>query len=570
MSKKKKKTKSVSKTDAVLSEKADKNDHPVQSLNDVDIIDEKSNDKKTDLDESVQEADDAKQNTEEYIDKNRENEGSSYLNELDNLSGEQTATINDEQPVNEQPSDISTESYNDNSNETDTRKNRIIPIAMISIIAAVLAFLLILLPLIKKSDAAVKMSEGKNEEAIRELYGVIPLFGVGDLKDKALDNIIYEIAEHIQEKNPKFSSDRFAIKSINDSSVEINNDYETVNFTVNYANDDASALVTCHAEKSFNGSEWVLDKCDIVSADYLVQKECDQSVPDEVVAVKYPGAVFVEKTAKEQLHQSFVYEYKTIDEDNPFYYANNRVDVLCAYNMAENKWVVAETKESVVSTEEIPLKEFTTAIFTIKLPEAWVMRVNENSSTSDYNGEHHEYYNYSYSWFASKEEALAFNEKDGGTDLLYIGAYGDSGTAPYESNDYNYTTVNTSSLGKGKLFEHSYNDIHYYNISFTPVIKGIKFSFYASTRYMDSDHLVYLLNQLKMKTTTYRLEVLVKRLNIRPYASTYGDPIGTVAQGQKLIATEAMDNYEGYRWYKIGEGQWVADLDGEYLKVTYR
>ena len=483
---------------------------------------------------------------------------------------EQQDTVKDN-PVDENKTeDLKPEENTDleKPSEELKKKDNLIPIAMILIIAFVLVFLIVLLPLSKKNSALEKIENGQNEEAIAELSGIVPLFGINDLKQEAMNNIIYELAEELQRRNQKFSSDNFSIDSINDSTVDIFDDYEEANFVVNYSNKNASAVVNCHAEKTYDGSVWQTDKLDIVSAEYLVNKECDQSVPDETISKEYQDAEFVEKTEKEQLHQTFVYEYKSIDEENPFYYAINRLNVLCTYNMAENKWVVAEVKKSIVSTEEIPYKEFTTSIFKISLPEAWYLKMYESSWSHEYDGEHHESYSYSYNWFVSKEDSLKYSEKDGGPTLLTISISADNYNTPYQSNNPG-KSINSTSFGKGKLYEYNYNDFYSYSLSFNPTIKGLTSSMYVSSGFTDPDALIDILNNAKLKNTTYNLEVLVKKLNIRQWGSTNSQVVGSASKGQKYTATEVQDNYDGYRWYRIDEEKWMADLDGEYLKVTY-
>ena len=449
------------------------------------------------------------------------------------------------------------------------QENRI-PVILVSIIIVTIVFLFVFLPLLKKNNAANYVKEGKNEEALAELSGIVPLFGINDLKKEAETNIVFCLAEELQKTNSKFSADHFKIESITDSTVNLNNDSEKVDFIVTYSNKDASATLTCNAEKSFNGNEWATDKIDIINAEYMVNKDCEESVPNDAVIQKYPDAVFARKGDKEQLYQNFIYTFRSIDNDNPFYYANNEVEVLCTYNISNNKWVVAEMQKTVVSTEEIPFKEFATSIFRIMLPEAWIMKMYEYSYEYDYNDEHRVSYSYSYSWFANKEDMMAYSEKDGGSSLLDIRISADNYNNSYNSyNSNNSVTVNSSALGKGRMREDSFNNTRYCSMTFNPKIKGLTSYFDVNTQFADSDKLLDILNQIKIRNTTYTVEVLISELRIRSYASTSSNIVGHVRKGQKYKATEACDDYQGYRWFKIGENQWIEDLYGEYLSVKY-
>ena len=449
-------------------------------------------------------------------------------------------------------------------------KENVLPAFLISIIAFTVAFLLLLLPLIKRSSAINEMKEGRNEQALTELSGVVPLFGINTLKKEAQTNIIMNLAEELQKTNPKFSADHFKIESINNNSVDLSNDFEVVDFSVIYSNKDVSATLDCIAERRFDGNEWKTDSLEIVGTDYLINNECDESVSKETVLQKYPDALFVKKGEKEQLHQSFIYSFKSIDEDDPFKYANNEVDVLCTYNLANSKWVVAEMQKTVVSTEDIPFKEFSTSIFKIMLPEAWIMKMYEYYHENDYNDEHHISYNYNYYWFANKEDMMSYSEKDGGSSLFQIRISGNNyGNSYYYGNSNNSVSVSSNVLGKGKMTESSFNGTNLCSMTFNPKIKGISSYFDISSEYADSDKLLEIINQLKIRNSTYSIEVLVNELRIRSYASTSSQIVGHVRKGQKYKATEASDDYQGYRWFKIGDNQWIADLDGEYLSVKY-
>ena len=483
---------------------------------------------------------------------------------------------NDELKVSEDPVNKKTVFFSNLKNLPNKlkdiygNKENLLPAFLISIIAFTLAFLLILLPLIKRNSAINEMKEGRNEQALSELSGVIPLFGINTLKKEAQTNIIINLAEELQKTNPKFSADHFKIESINNSSVNLSNDFEMVNFSVIYSNKDVSAALDCIAERRFDGNEWKTDSLEIVGTDYLINNECDESVSKEAVLQKYPDAEFVKKGEKEQLHQSFIYSYKSIDEDDPFKYANNEVDVLCTYNLANSKWVVAEMQKTVVSTEDIPFKEFSTSVLKIMLPEAWIMKMYEYYHENDYNDEHHISYDYNYYWFANKEDMMSYSEKDGGSSLFQIRISGNNyGNSYYYGNSNNSVSVSSSVLGKGKMSESSYNGTKLCIMNFNPKIKGMTSYFDVSSEYADSDKLLEIINQIKIRNATYSIEVLVNELRIRNYASTSSQIVGHVRKGQKYKATEASDDYQGYRWFKIGDNQWIADLDGEYLNVKY-
>lgn len=64
-------------------------------------------------------------------------------------------------------------------------------------------------------------------------------------------------------------------------------------------------------------------------------------------------------------------------------------------------------------------------------------------------------------------------------------------------------------------------------------------------------------------TVTVELE----SINIRDAASTSGNALGKATQGTTYTVL-ATSSGEGYTWYEIGEGKWIADSNGEWVTYT--
>ena len=65
----------------------------------------------------------------------------------------------------------------------------------------------------------------------------------------------------------------------------------------------------------------------------------------------------------------------------------------------------------------------------------------------------------------------------------------------------------------------------------------------------------------------FQIENIAGTINIRSIPSTKGDVIGKYELGQKVFAFEKT-SAEGYTWYRIGDGQWVADQNGEWISIV--
>ncbi len=63
-----------------------------------------------------------------------------------------------------------------------------------------------------------------------------------------------------------------------------------------------------------------------------------------------------------------------------------------------------------------------------------------------------------------------------------------------------------------------------------------------------------------------KIENITGKINIRSLPSTNGEKLGSFAKGEIVYAFETKEA-EGYTWYRIGTDRWVADKNGEWIKV---
>lgn len=61
--------------------------------------------------------------------------------------------------------------------------------------------------------------------------------------------------------------------------------------------------------------------------------------------------------------------------------------------------------------------------------------------------------------------------------------------------------------------------------------------------------------------------VLVEKLNIRTAPSVSADSVGHAEQGAVYEYTSVTQS-DGYTWYQLADGTWIADKDGQYLSVS--
>lgn len=70
-----------------------------------------------------------------------------------------------------------------------------------------------------------------------------------------------------------------------------------------------------------------------------------------------------------------------------------------------------------------------------------------------------------------------------------------------------------------------------------------------------------------VSTSIGTLTVNIESINIRDTAATTGNALGQATQGTQYTVL-ASQTGEGYTWYEIGENQWIADSNGEWVTFT--
>jgi hypothetical protein len=87
----------------------------------------------------------------------------------------------------------------------------------------------------------------------------------------------------------------------------------------------------------------------------------------------------------------------------------------------------------------------------------------------------------------------------------------------------------------------------------------------------DDPALVELLESLEVNDCFGTVTVEADEINIRDYNSTDSDIVGTARKGEtyKVYSISYTNDYTGgYTWYNIGELEFIADKDGEWVEYT--
>ena len=84
---------------------------------------------------------------------------------------------------------------------------------------------------------------------------------------------------------------------------------------------------------------------------------------------------------------------------------------------------------------------------------------------------------------------------------------------------------------------------------------------------MTIEELQPIIDSIVIGNYNYKLSVIKGPINIRNDHSTKTGAIVSKANvGNAFTSNRAMFN-EGYTWFNIGENKWIADSNGEWLKI---
>ena len=422
------------------------------------------------------------------------------------------------------------------------------------VLALILLLIFVFIPLFKEQSANNLYSKGQYEKAINTLDGMNNRKRSSEIIDKCEYGIALKTAEHILNNDPEFKNKDFKVEEISEyrSSLDYGNKTENASFNAKITGKDYSLINSYVANNALmNDGNWNVLSYSLENSQVIPNKKSNKEIVDSQVLKDYPKAVFKETIDNNPAEIEYIYEISTYD--NPLYRTINSIHVKDIYDKDSNSWKIASISKDVIDNQLINKTTFKTSVLTVDLPETWIVVRRENEYTYTVDGSDRTDYSYSYDFYFDESKTES---------VLGISTYY-SDYLTYNSSTGDSNLITSKNIGKG-----SYS-IYNKNISatFWPTIRNKKAYLYVNSHNISVEELQEIVDSIVIKDNKYSIRVIAKGdVNIRDDSSVKsGKVISKAKPNDTFTATRAVVN-EGYTWYLIGNGRWIAD-DGTWLEV---
>lgn len=336
------------------------------------------------------------------------------------------------------------------------------------------------------------------------------------------------------------------------NSLDYKGKNEATSFVAEYVNDRFTyrGTYTANIAKKDSG-EWEITVYSKKGFQIIPVKKPSKVMAGSVVVEKYPEARY--KETRQISESEVVYVFELMTYDKPLYRTGYEIGVNYTYDIPGDTWKMVELKEELTESTQIPLKQFSSSIFSINLPESWLMDRNEEVHLRSNKNPDQADHDYIYTFYADKEKknvamkisaSFAFDKKA-------------SVISGKES-------ISGKKIGEGSLSQTG-NTI---KVSFQPKVKGMNCDFIIEGYGISKDELQKIIDTIVIGERRYRIAVIAEGIvNIRSeYSTKTGKIVSKAKTGDTFLAHRAILS-EGLTWYEIDENQWIADNNGEWLLV---
>ena len=327
---------------------------------------------------------------------------------------------------------------------------------------------------------------------------------------------------------------------------------EVTSFVAEYKNDRFTyrGSYTASIIKKDDGA-WDVTAYSKKGYEIIPVKKPSKVMAGSAIVEEYPEARY--KETRKISESEVIYVFEMFSWDKPLYKTGYEISAACSYDIESNSWKLGEIQNELKESEEIPFKKFVTSIFTIDLPESWIITRNEEIETKKVKTTEYADYNYIYTFYSDLERDR---------ELMKISVHFSSENK--SSSSYGKSTINGKNIGTGVYSESGAA----YNLSFHPKIRKMNSSFEISGYGINREELQRIVDTVAIIDHHYKLTVVPEGVfNIRDeFSSKTGKVVATAKQGDQFTASRAVYS-EGYTWYSITDSKWIADKDEEWLLV---
>lgn len=434
------------------------------------------------------------------------------------------------------------------------KKKRKWPIILLLIILLLAGLLWYAFPYIRIYTGNFLYNHGRYEDAIALVQGMEGNEEAGHIIEDCTYKIAEKAAQHILNNDKELKEYGMKLEKVYDdqNALDYENKNEISSFVAEYKNDRFTYKGSYVASviKKDDGT-WKVTAYSEKEKQIVPVKKPSKVLAGSSIVAEYPEARY--KETKQTSESEVIYVFEMLSWEKPLYKTGYEISARCSYDIQSDSWKLNEIQKELKKSEEIPFRTFTTSIFTIKLPESWIITKNEAIETKKVRTTEYTEYKYNYTFYPDLERD---------TELMNISV--SFSLDKKSSSNGAKNTLTGKNVGVGAYSEGNGT----YSVSFQPKIRKMNSSFVISGYGIEKEELQKIIDSIVIVDHHYKLTVVPEGVfNIRDdYSSKSGKVVATAKQGDKFTASRAVFN-EGYTWYDVAEGKWIADKDGEWLLV---
>lgn len=336
------------------------------------------------------------------------------------------------------------------------------------------------------------------------------------------------------------------------NSLDYKGKNEVASFVADYTNDRFTYRGTYAASivKKGDGA-WDITAYSEKDHQIIPVKKPSKVLAGSAIVEEYPEARY--KETRQVSESEVIYVFEMFSWDKPLYKTGYEISSRCSYDIETDSWKLDDIQKELKESEEIPFKKFVTSVFTIDLPESWIITRNEEIETKIVKTTEYKEYKYTYAFYTDIERD---------TELMKI-------SVEFSSDMKNTSIIGSNTITGKRIGIGTYSAINNtYNLSFQPKIREMNSTFMISGYGISKEELQKIVDSIVIVDHHYKLTVIPEGVfNIRDdFSSKDGKVVATAKQGDQFTASRAVFS-EGYTWYSITDSKWIADKDGEWLLV---
>lgn len=467
----------------------------------------------------------------------------------------ETETVKPEEPLEDKASltnEAGEEKANEKKEKKPSKRKKRWPFVLLLILLLLAGILWYASPYIRIYTGNYLYNQGRYEDAIALVKGMTENEEAMHIIEDCDYKIAERTADYILNNDKELRELGLKLERVYDqkNSLDYKGKNEVTSFVAEYVNDRFTyrGSYIANTLKKDDGT-WDVTVYSQKDHQIIPVKKPSKVMAGSAIVEEYPEARY--KETRQISESEVVYVFEMFSWEKPLYKTGYEISSKCSYDIETDSWKLDDIQKELKESEEIPFKKFVTSIFTIDLPESWIITRNEEIETKKVKITEYKEYKYTYTYYTDIER---------NTELMKI-------SVDFSSDMKNSAIVGNNTITGKRIGIGTYSESNNtYSLYFQPKIREMNSNFVISGYGISKEELQKIIDSIVIVDHHYKLTVIPEGVfNIRDdFSSKTGKVVATAKQGDQFTASRAIYS-EGYTWYSITDSKWIADKDGEWL-----